>query len=367
MAENTQAAPWSKVIPFTRDHQLNTDLESNAEGHKGSETNAKSGHDDLESNAKEGDKDLATCAKKAPVTPLEYLPGHPRVKLDETSKVFKFLVREFCNDDVDLVANKLWWMSKQDNRNISPLHRQRVKGRNIILAEDSKLHLVWINDRIFIKPLPKFILSYAFWEKYLDSSIEGMERHQSRVRKAALGYLRTWLYLVKYESDFRIAIDLGLIPEGTKWDKFCDFTSNFENIPDSDVIGRYAYGEIRLTRLNLYAPITIGKQYFQRVTYQYGAYFAQFYGPILFFFGNLSVVLSGMQVAIAVGQAAPFSNALLLMRVSLWFGVVTIISSAVLAFSLALLWVWKVAKEWKYALRDHYHIVKSGKAAASKV
>jgi hypothetical protein len=194
-----------------------------------------------------------------------------------------------------------------------------------------------------------------------------MEQHQSRIRKAALGYLRTWLYLIKYESDFRIAIDLGLIPEGTQWVKFCDFTSDFEDIPDSDVNGRYAYGEIRLTRLNLYAPITIRKQYFQRVTYQYGAYFAQFYAPILFVFGTLSIGLNGMQVAISAEQVAPSGNTLPLMRVSLWFGVFTIISSTMLALSLAFLWVYKVVKEWKFALKDHYSNSKPSKIRLSKV
>ena len=28
----------------------------------------------------------------------------------------------------------------------------------------SRLHLVWIHDRIFIKPLPRHLLSYEFWE-----------------------------------------------------------------------------------------------------------------------------------------------------------------------------------------------------------
>ncbi|KAH7000716.1 hypothetical protein EDB80DRAFT_724372 [Ilyonectria destructans] len=65
---------------------------------------------------------------------------------------------------------------------------------------------------------------------------------------------------------------------------------------------RYAYGEIRLTRLNLYAPLLLGKSHFQRVEHQYGKYFARFYGPILFVIGIISVVLSGLQVVVSVGE-----------------------------------------------------------------
>jgi hypothetical protein len=366
MADDAHSASWSKKLPFEKNHQLNHELESNSEEHRYSTSNGGTGHEKLEIDEDYVEKLLKIRAKKGPKTPLDYLPGQPRIKLNDTPKLFKFLVREFCNADVDLVADKLWWMSKQDKRSISPLHRQQVKGRKIIPSEDSKLHLVWIDDRIYIKPLPKFLLSHTFWKTYFDTSIKEVANDQIRVRKAALGYLRTWFYLIKYESDFRIALELDLIPKDTLWVEFCDFTSEFEDIQQSDVHPRYAYGEIRLTRLNLYAPIAIRKQYFQRVTYQYGAYFSQFYGPILFFFGILSVVLSGMQVAVAAEQISPVVTSRLLIRSSLWFGVVTIICSAVLVFSLAFLWVYKVAKEWKFALRDHYRVPKLGKTGPSQ-
>lgn len=90
--------------------------------------------------------------------------------------VWDLLAREFCSDDLDRVANRLWWMSKQDNGNISPLHRQLVKRRTIVVTEDPKLHLVWIYDRIFIKPLPRHIGSYTFWQDHLCAEVGGGER-----------------------------------------------------------------------------------------------------------------------------------------------------------------------------------------------
>ncbi|KAL4787016.1 hypothetical protein BJX76DRAFT_319770 [Aspergillus varians] len=88
------------------------------------------------------------------------------------------------------MAGKLWWMSKQDGSNISPLHRQMVKGRMIISTEDPRLHLVWINDRIFVKPLPRYLISHSFWHEFMND--QSKHTGVSRLRKAALGYLRTY-------------------------------------------------------------------------------------------------------------------------------------------------------------------------------
>ncbi|KAJ6149087.1 hypothetical protein N7471_000286 [Penicillium samsonianum] len=73
-----------------------------------------------------------------------------------------------------------------------------------------------------------------------------------KLRKAALGYLRTYFYLIQYESDLRIAQDpaLFLVPKEMTWPWFCQFTAHFHDITDNEVSGRYHYGEIRLSRLN---------------------------------------------------------------------------------------------------------------------
>ncbi|QGI87870.1 hypothetical protein CEK25_002826 [Fusarium fujikuroi] len=224
-----------------------------------------------------------------------YVPGFPRVPHHGSDQIKKLLMSEFCSDDLDRVSDKLWWMSKQDSTNIWPLHRQLLQGRSIVVTENPKLHLVWINDRVFIKPLPRFIGSHDFWREHLCSNNTSDD---VRIRRATLGYLRTYFFLIQHESDFRIAKDptLCLIPEGISWEQFCDFTSDFHNILDKDVSPRYAYGQIRLTRLNFYAPIILHKSYFQRIDFQYGQYFASFYAPILFAFGITSVTLSGLQV-----------------------------------------------------------------------
>ncbi|RYP93305.1 hypothetical protein DL770_000594 [Monosporascus sp. CRB-9-2] len=290
-------------------------------------------------------------------TPTQCLPGYPRILLQDRRKVLEFLDEEFCSEDLNRMADKLWWMSKQDSSNISPLHRQMVKRRTVIVTEDPKLHLVWIHDRIFIKPLPRYIISYAFWRDCIGN---GEDVH--RIRKAALGYLRTYLYLVRYESDLRIAQDpsLRLIPGDITWEQFSNFASDLANITDYDVSARYAYGEIRLTRLNFYAPFLLRKSYFQRVEYQYGTYFSRFYGPVLFVIGVASIVLSGLQVAVAVDQSD--KNNRLLSVVALWVSVAVMLCSCGVLLYLCALLIYKVAKEWKFAIQDRLRLVEEGRA-----
>ncbi|KAK1580704.1 uncharacterized protein LY79DRAFT_560697 [Colletotrichum navitas] len=290
-----------------------------------------------------------------------HVPGHPRIRLDDQEKVRQFLTTEFCNDDLDAMADKLWWMSKQDSRNISPLHRQIVKRRTIVITEDPKLHLVWINDRIFIKPLPRYLGSHAFWRHHLGAE-NGSKGNEGRVRRAALGFIRTYHYLIKYECDFRIAQDhsLSLIPADITWTQFCNFTSRLADIQDRDVSQRYNYGEIRLTRLNFYAPLLLRKSHFQRVEYQYGPYLARFYVPILFVMGVISVVLSGLQVIIAVGEGSGGGDGggATADNVALWFSVLMILVSCGVLVALGALVAYKVVKEWNVAIRDRRRLMR---------
>jgi hypothetical protein len=165
------------------------------------------------------------------------------------------------------MSSKLWWMSKQDGGNISPLHRQIVKGQKIVITEDPRLHLVWIDNRIFLKPLPHYLTSYSFWHKFMSDLSKNID--VVKFRKAALGYLRTYFYLIQYESDLRIAQDpaLCLVPKGVTWPQFCHFSANLNDITDDKVSGQYHYGKIRLTRLNYYAPVLLGRTRYQRVDY----------------------------------------------------------------------------------------------------
>lgn len=297
--------------------------------------------------------------EKEPKEGSIFLPGYPNIPLrnQDDEALYHFLERDLCSEDLDRVSDRLWMMSKQDSRNVSPLHRQLVKGRKIVITEDPKLHLVWINDRIFIKPLPKYLLSHSIWQHYLSSKTGDEDGQRSRIRRAALGYLRTYAWLIRYESDLRLAQDssLCLVPSKISWEEFCGFARTLGGIEDRDVSLRYCYGEIRLTRLNFYAPFFLGKSNFQRMEYQYNEYFSRFYAPFLFIIAIVSVVLSALQVLVSAADDVGHGHQT--MKAAYYVGLLAIAWAVCLLTTLGCIMVYKIAKEWNYALRDRRRFV----------
>lgn len=287
------------------------------------------------------------------------LPGNPRLSLQDTEWLRSFLYRELWAVDLERMAPHLWIMSTQSGTNISPLHKQKVKGREIIITEDPRLHLVWIHDRIFIKPLPRYLLSHHFWSNFLStekSTLGGSAQEQeiyARIQMSALGLLRSYYYLIQYESDLQIACENGrLLSSDTSWSDFCAFSKTFPAIHDDAVSKRYHYGELRLTRLNLYAKILLGKFQYEHIHGQYGTFFARFYGPLLFIFGVLSIILSAMQVELSVETLLSTTQWQPFWHTCRWFATVTMACVILLASSLVLLLVGMIVDEWVFALKE---------------
>ncbi|KAF2787255.1 hypothetical protein K505DRAFT_379712 [Melanomma pulvis-pyrius CBS 109.77] len=168
---------------------------------------------------------------------LHSLPGQARTSLDN-APLQKYLREALLSPNLDKIAPYLWLAFTPDHAHISPLHLQAARGRSIIVAENVHLHLVWYHDRIFIKPLPAYLLSSAFWE-YAD-------RTDKAIWQAAAGFMRTYAYLIKYESDFRKAqsTELGLIPsnnggDAITYEQFAQLIAPFAELDDTRVTPRY--------------------------------------------------------------------------------------------------------------------------------
>lgn len=240
-------------------------------------------------------------------SPNSTVPGQPLITLDE-SDVTPFLERELLTEKLDDMYGVLWLVSSKHN--ISPLHHQAIKGRDILITERSDLHLVWHYNKIFVKPIPRCLLNYAFFATYIASS--------PNIQAAANGFLYTYTKLIVHESDFKLAKKLELLPddETITWVRWCKFIQGFQHMREDKMAKRYHYGELRLTRLNLNCKILFRQwAYFDTHT-QYCDYFARFLAPYLFVFGSISLVLTAMQVALATniesksysGVAFNFSN-----------------------------------------------------------
>jgi hypothetical protein len=311
------------------------------------------------------------------------LPDYPHIHLSDRRGLLAFLRASFCAPDLERMAPHLWMMSTQSSSNISPLHHQLVKGRQLVLTEDPRLHCVWIYNRIFLKPLPAFLLSHAFWRAFLLAADQNPLRAPAAggdgdddaldiVARSALGYLRTYAFLVQHPSDFALAQHHRLVPPDISLPQLRAFTALFAaRIADADVSARYQYGELRLSRLNFYGKFILRRWHFMRVHTQYGEYFGRFYGPLLFVFTVLSLILNALQVEMAVEQAignlvnagggggsgggnatdsmGPWTG---FWELSRWAAVLNIAVITVLAMGLVLMLAWFHADEWKYAIKD---------------
>ncbi|KAF0327061.1 subtilisin-like serine protease [Colletotrichum asianum] len=184
------------------------------------------------------------------------IPGYPTMPIDNDQEVKNFLIRELSTERL----RRLYWMLflVSNRHNINPLHHQLFNSRRICITERPDLHLVWYYDRIFIKPIPKFLFSYGVWTAAIE---EALDSDGHRLILDALGFLRTYSSLIVHESDFEIAKKQKLLPDFVDWDMWCLFIRGFTTLRDRDVSPRYYYGEIRLTRLNLWYRVIRLKSY----------------------------------------------------------------------------------------------------------
>jgi len=281
-----------------------------------------------------------------------FLPGQPCIRITDQVRMNDFLTAELWAQDLEMMAHQLWVMTTPSSANINSLHRQKVKGREIVVSEDPRLHLVWIHDRIFIKPIPTYLMSHAFWDVFLSDETSTLKVQGQSIRMAALGYLRTYTYLIRHQSDFLIAQrdSLRLVPQHIDWAQFCHFLSDISKVDDVDVSGRYQYGELRLTRLNFYAKFFLRKFYYQQVHGQYGDYFARLYGPILFTVAMASTILNAMQVELAAEQILDRPS-VSLGSLSSWVSRVSMVGTAFASLCFLVLWLWIFLDEWIYTLK----------------
>ena len=296
-------------------------------------------------------------------TKCETLPGQPRMRL-RSRNLYQQLEQEFFTPDLDTLAPYLWLVTTQSSSHISPLHEQILKGRDIVITENPELHLTWTDNRIFIKPIPRYMLSYAFWTTHIAT---GVSNHATSTQcnspskafiRAAFGYMRTYYYLIQHESDFQIAKRSQLLPfdsNDVTIEKFHQFIAGFGEIQDDEVSPRYsAYGTLRLSRLNIWAKVFLRRFQFYQVNREYSEYFARFYAPVLFFFGILTVILSAMQVILQAnnGDANGKENWAALQSASLWFSVATLLCICGIGLVISSLFLFMLLRELAFAVEN---------------
>lgn len=215
------------------------------------------------------------------------------------------------------------------------------------MTENPGLHLIWYYDRIYIKPIQPYLLARAFWE-YVEEADPDLWR-------AAAGFMRTYCHLVQYESDFRLAAnpELSLIPNESQvrinFEDFIQFASQFQDLSDTAVSPRFSYGEIRLTRLNHLARLTLYKLTYFHLHAQWDEFVGKFLAPVLTLLALVGTTLGAMQVGLAVQPSTGSASPSAFSQVSAWFSFAVMTLVAVIFGELATFASFVVIKDQLFA------------------
>ena len=199
------------------------------------------------------------------------------------------------------------------------------------------LHLLWTNDgRMFIKPLPRYLLSPEFWIENLccppscecknyhpteenstntcgseyDTNPPFQECQRRKLQKCAMGFLYTYACLISYESDFTIAVDKHLMPQRSdgsipRWEDWKKLVSEIlPHINQCNIHPRFHRAELRLARLDTIHRFTQLPPFgpYMRGRRTYGSLFRDNLAWLATATVFIALVLTAMQVGLATDQ-----------------------------------------------------------------
>lgn len=332
---------------------------------------------------------------------LPLLPASYRVKLEKLDYVtspnrhiMTCIEEELNLSRLDKVFKWLWVAG----RPMPPraLHYQRLLSRDIFITEQMDMHLVWTTGRIFLKPIPRFLLEPEFWTKCLacqencacstrqgNSHGNSQECKRRKLWKCALGFLFSYAALLAHESDFLIGKENDLLPKEVKWSKWRDFvqellcTGNMQQqLPINDaqqflsvdanrqlqllctdeiyrnIDQRFIYGELRLSRLNKIYRLTQASflRGYMTLWNQYKTFFQDNFTWLLSTTVFIAVILTAMQVGLATNTLKDndsFHSASYGFTVFSILGPLVIFGFIILSFCLLFIDNWMATKVYK--------------------
>jgi hypothetical protein len=313
-----------------------------------------------------GVRRLSSCG------PYQSLPDAPRIPL-ELSLMVPYCLNDLDTSGMNKLGQKLLWAGP--SMRVNSLSKQLTIGRNVRVSEDASLHCVWSEDILYLKPLPLYLCSTAFWECILDPANDGISpEERDRLRATSLGFLRSYAKLIQRRSDFEIARKHNLLGsfDNIGFDEFVRFIMSFDLQPDNAVSIRWQMGELNLDALNFYSVILLHHWHLHRYESRYGAYFQRFFPVVLFMFALFSVTLSAMQVILGAQSLKETDNKGLKRTIGLfiWFGTEAIGWSIAFAAVFVIWWIvissneaWKrrrLQKGWKRQNADRAATLPAG-------
>ncbi|KAH8650907.1 hypothetical protein BGZ60DRAFT_436775 [Tricladium varicosporioides] len=219
---------------------------------------------------------------------------------------------------LDSISQHLWMAGRpqSDPMKKSSLHRLKATGFELVVFEQADMHLLWQNGIIYIKPLPSFLMNFDFWQENLCSRDETWDARTADIVDGALGLVFSYTWLIRWESDLRIAHEHGLISKSIDYDHWMSFRSSFlsnfnrNQLPRAWLSWRYDFAELRLNRINLIwrlrprRPFDISSllRGYQTPYRIYSSFFEKNFGIVIVAFVYATVVLTAMQLGLATTQ-----------------------------------------------------------------
>lgn len=186
-----------------------------------------------------------------------------RVVASPADDVPAFLERELSLGGLADMLKHLWFAGAKHPA--TPLHFHVAMGREIVVADRMDLHLLWDNGgKLFLKPVPRFLLDPTFWRSNLRCPDACACRNLpvdacrgGAPRKVASGFLYTYACLISSESDFFVANENHLLPRRAndatiEWADWKALARELLEAHDpGHVHPRFHHAELRLSRINI--------------------------------------------------------------------------------------------------------------------
>lgn len=230
-------------------------------------------------------------------------------------------------------VEKHLWLAGPDSP-AKPLHGQIAAGRNIVVTEKADMHLVWHSSTVWIKPLPEYLLCHNIWTSYVCN--------QPDLYGSALGFLWSYIWLVRSKSDLRIAHGMSLLPSDVSWERWIAICrAVMRNTKHDTVNVRYLHGELRLWNLNwiyrLSSEARSPTVFFRGYLYGYhskSTFFRENTTWLVSVLVYVAIVLEAMQVGLATTKLGGDGG---FQRASFGFTVLAILAPLLCVFIVLLL------------------------------
>ncbi|KAI1456640.1 hypothetical protein F4805DRAFT_431915 [Annulohypoxylon moriforme] len=237
-----------------------------------------------------------------------------RYLVDPTKNIQGFLRQELSIKSLEQISKYLWLAGAKHDA--TQLHIQVATGRKIVPSERIDSHLPWDNGIIYIKPIPRYILSPIFWKDHLGCSKDctcnggSFKTDCDGKWRVASGFLYSYLCLISSETDFLLANEKFLLPRYAdgrtmEWEKWKKLSRELLEKHDPEKIHpRFLRAELRLSRLNTIHRFTRWPPFnpYLRGWRTYGSLFRHNLSWMAAATVFIALVLTAMQVGLATNR-----------------------------------------------------------------